>query len=371
MRPAGSPKSSGTRRTSHTAVAIAQLPIQDEDRKHFLACMYSRTACGQCTWAVNKAAWRKRLCHSHGDDWVLESTDEAGTRVIGCRLCKASGADSKMGKVAVPVHALQWKHMEQHCNTAVHRKAVLEAQGEDAAALRLESVPSTADFQAVLDATRAGQCTSNLTKVGRSKKLRKMKWCLAEARRAMTRKHIKPARVMALHQDVRKQWLAIRFSACGPDLVARVGVLGVANLPRNYSLDALGIRQATIDIVKQFCTSCRAPPFAEPPTAAAAEPDHELEDHVRGIVELLDADAASDEAKAAKLLRGEHPLTVSKGTGGIVCDFDKYFRNIKIQNKDKAHASRRTASLHPALCFTAEQLCKLRHLLLLCQGSAR
>ena len=72
---------------------------------------------------------------------------------------------------------------------------------------------------------------------------------------------------------------------------------------------------------------------------------------MRHIVGLLDADAASDEMKAGKLLRGTHPLRVSKETGGMKYDFDKYFSNVKIQNKDKAHASRRTASLYPALCF--------------------
>ena len=315
-----------------------------------MACQYSRTECGQCSWAVNKAAWRRRLCNTHGDDWVLQSNDETGARVMGCSLCKASGVDSKFGRVAVPVSAISgYAKLEQHCRTSLHRQALLAARGDDTAAVRLESVPSTADFQTVLDSTRAGQCTSNLAKVGRSKKLRKMKWCLAEARRAMNRKRIKASRAMALHQDGRKQWLAIRYSACGQDLKARVGVLGVANLPRNYTLDALGIRQATIDIVKQLCTSKRAPPYCnEPPTA---EHDQELEEHMRHIVELLDADAASDEMKAGKLLRGTHPLHVSKETGGMKYDFDKYFSNIKVQNKDKAHASRRTASLYPALCF--------------------
>ena len=329
------------RRTS-AARRIAKLAIDDVDRRHFLACEVARGQCGQCCWAANKQAWKRRLQKTGGEQWLEEGFGQDGSRVIGCRICRAYGGaagSTKFGQMQIPADSLLHFHtLEQHSKTKLHRQALAKWRGADHLDVCLEGVPPAQSFQQVLDSTRKGQCTSNIAKVGRSKKLRKMKWCLAEARRALNRRRLRAACAVGLHQDARKGWLAVRFSACGRDLEAHVGVLGCARLANDYSLDALGVRRATMDIIKAACTPLSDPPYCAKPPAPVL--DEALETHLRSVTELLDADAASDEHKACKLLRGKHPIAFNKANVGASYTFDKYLPNIEVQNKDKAHASK-------------------------------
>jgi hypothetical protein len=71
-------------------------------------------------------------------------------------------------------------------------------------------------------------------------------FCLAEAKRDSVREFLKSASVIAIHQDSRKGRLAIRVSAANPNLQTLYGFLGSADLASEFSLDAVGIRNATL-----------------------------------------------------------------------------------------------------------------------------
>ena len=72
------------------------------------------------------------------------------------------------------------------------------------------------------------------------------RFCLAEAKREVLRKFLRSASVIAVHQDARKGRLAIRFSAANSKLETMHGFLGSADLAGEFSLDAIGIRNATL-----------------------------------------------------------------------------------------------------------------------------
>ena len=121
----------------------------------------------------------------------------------------------------------------------------------------------------------------------------------------------------------------MRFASCGAELWLHAGVLGSVDLARDYSLDAVGQRSATIAIMKMFCTPRLKPPFV----ASTPVLDVQLVEHMRSISQLFDADAASDEQLCARLLSRDRD---ADGFG------DGFLYALKIFNKDKAHGSRRT-----------------------------
>ena len=79
------------------------------------------------------------------------------------------------------------------------------------------------------------------------------------------------------------------------------------------------------------CTSCLGIPYPGQ-RKPVANLDKELFRHLRESVELLNADAAADEQLAGKLNSMHQP-----GKAAL-------FPNVKVRNKDKAHASRRITS---------------------------
>ena len=167
--------------------------------------------------------------------------------------------------------------------------------------------------------------------VGKRWKCRKMKFCLAEAKRQLVRKALREAIVIAVHQDGRKGRLAIRFNTCNNKLETYQGVLGSANLAKDFSMDAIGMRDATLAIIQNICTPKLWLPFRRPGRKVEASTFINVFDKL----ELFDADAAEDETVARKLLRGARQ---GNDNGQV---FDTMFPNLKICNRDKPHGSRR------------------------------
>ena len=108
-------------------------------------------------------------------------------------------------------------------------------------------------------------------------------------------------------------------------------------LQQDFSLDARGLQRATISIIEQFASPRSDPPGA--PAEYEAKMNTDIENKFKTCVELFDADAAADEQLAGKLLRGR-----SIGAHGNQT-YDGYLSNLKVQNKDKPHGTRRTADL--------------------------
>ena len=69
---------------------------------------------------------------------------------------------------------------------------------------------------------------------------------------------------IALHQDGRNGYLAVRFCCCDADLRVSRGVLGIANLAQSFSLSALGMQRATMHVLQSACTLLQRPPFVTP-----------------------------------------------------------------------------------------------------------
>ena len=227
---------------------------------------------------------------------------------------------------------LQLSLFTNHSSSKAHQKALAIAQGIDPDELDVQDAPAADHFEQLLAAIRAGKAHGHngCQEVGRWKKCRKMKFCLAEAKRCRVRSALQSASAIAIHQDGRKGRLAIRFTACNDDLTVSRGVLGSADLAKDFTNSGLGIRDATLSIMQQISTPIRRVPFR----SNNNDPDIAVLSNIFDKLEIFNADAAEDEQVAGRLLRK------AKSADGQ--DFSDLFPNLKILNRDKPHGSRRT-----------------------------
>ena len=107
----------------------------------------------------------------------------------------------------------------------------------------------------MLELARQGELPAEVKGVGCRQKIRKFKYCLAEAARSIKRTRMLRSRVVALHSDARKGRLAVRYTACGADLKPEAGILGTTSLvDGRFSTDSVGITNAIMHITKDVCT---------------------------------------------------------------------------------------------------------------------
>lgn len=90
-----------------------------------------------------------------------------------------------------------------------------------------EASPSLADWDAVLRESIAGNPTalSGIAGVGSGKKVRRMQWCLAEAKRDLSRKHLRDAVAISISQDMRATRFLIKFRCASPTLEVHEGIV--------------------------------------------------------------------------------------------------------------------------------------------------
>ena len=328
---------------------IKHLDPNDTDRVHFLAC--NARSCVRCMWARQKHRWQRDFLQDASrpgsQSWIPPALGTDGVLRFGCAACKLAGASTAFATCNITPKIIQQSTWVHHEATEVHKKAIAKIKGVTVEDPELRVAPSAENFLALLKLIRANKsCTYNtLIDIGKRKKLRRMTWCLAEARRSMYRDQILKAVSSNLHQDSRKGRLAIRFQCCGNALSPTAGVLGTANIAKDYSLDARGLQRATIAIIQQFATPKLDPPNAPPDHAAQMMP--EIENKFKTCVELFDADAAADEQLAGKLLQGK-PVMKAHGSQ----TFDGYLENLRVRNKDTPHGTRRTC-----ICCTPWHAC--------------
>ena len=319
-------------------LSVARLPKDDLDRVHWERCELKR--CGWCLWAVKKDQWQKQfhMPDAPQESWIHTAHQE-NTVKFGCVICMAAKSRlnarymTDWAKGSMEPYRIQKSSFTIHQQSNTHFRAAQLWQvldPDEADIIPPHVAPADDVFSRVLELTRAGKCTGDVKGVGSYKKVRCMKWCLAEAVRQLKRRQIARSLAASTHQDGRKGRLAVRFTSCGDELIPFCGVLGSVNLAKDYTLDAVGMTKATIDIVRDFCTPLKNPPYKDNTAPVCNE---QLVKHIQRIVELFDADAASDEQLAGKLLQGDH----SAGIGE-----DAFFSNLRVHNKDKAHGSRRT-----------------------------
>lgn len=205
----------------------------------------------------------------------------------------------------------------------------LKQIGLDNAGSNKKLAPEQGEFSLVLEQRRGVTSLSLPVKeVGKRWKLTKMQWCLAEAGRSLTRGFLKEAGSIALAQDARKNKLLVRWSACSTKtLEHHKGFLCQEEILEGHF--AANIVETLERMLSKFCTVGFGGPGPE-------TLDAELLAHIMQHVEVLCADAASNEYAAGRLAR--------KGN----------FSNIRHVSKDSAHASTRSPELKS--CF---EICDL------------
>ncbi|CAL1145168.1 unnamed protein product [Cladocopium goreaui] len=154
-------------------------------------------------------------------------------------------------------------------------------------------------------------------KVGGRNLQRKMLYCIGQAARLLTLKKLKAAEV-----DPRKHRMALRYSSCSLAMETSSGFLGIWDQAEHQDLTAVGVRDATMGILKELCTPSSVVPFTRDTLPLQFG---DALDALKPKVEQFCTDAAGDEMVAAELLKLD-------------------FTNLRIRSKDTAHASRRIAS---------------------------
>ena len=151
-------------------------------------------------------------------------------------------------------------------------------------------------------------------------------WCLAESVKNIEKHFLKRALCVAIHQDARNGILLVRFSAVDSQLNRLEGVFGLA---KDFGTKSKEVYTATLQILRDFCTEHLAPPHA---AESKTRFDVALYEYIKNHIELFDADAASDEQRVGRLLRGKSTVDNLEG-----------MPNIKMILRDRAHAATRHA----------------------------
>ena len=309
-----------------------KLPDDDPDKQHLIHCSLPLEACSRCHWTMRKTEWQDRcpwlFATGTGESWTLR-----------CQCCLSAGLKGVFS-TGIVNRRLQLSLFNNHSSSNMHQKALAIARGTDPDELDVEKAPPADHFGKLLAAIRAGKAhgESGCEGVGRRKKCRNMKFCLAEAKRCRVRSALQSASAIAIHQDGRKGRLAIRFAACSDGLAVSRGVLGSADLAKNFTLSGIGMRDATLSIMQHISTPVHRVPFR----SDNDDPDIAVLSNIFKKLEMFSADAAEDEQVAGKLLRG------ARAADGQ--DFSDLFPNLKILNKDKPHGSRRMPGVRASTC---------------------
>ena len=317
---------------------LAMLTKGDPDLEHFWQCPDSDN-CARCKFAVNKAWWMKKLLwdpsYPERGSWLV-STEGAAGWMLKCHVCSAAGMKGEFATSYTPMNT-KLSLFVNHAKSKAHKNAVAITRGLDPQELAKDGAPPASAFADLLSAIRANKANGDagVVGVGKRAKCRKMKFCLAEARRCEVRDIIRKSECIAIHQDKRDPLLAMRFHSCGSDLRQSKGVLGGADVTKTpmRTTGALGLRDATVMILQDICT----PNLGAPGVKKQWEVDGEALCNLFAKIELFDTDAAADETLTGKLLQG-----VSDGSGSTKPGLEAVLPNLLVCNKDKPHGSRRS-----------------------------
>ena len=224
---------------------------------------------------------------------------------LQCKYCAAAGVRTAWGKGTVGTHArirpVLKQQMVLHSRSAIHKSAAIKFEGGPADS-PLAAAPSCSQFLEVLKCARSGEpkYKYGIKGICKRNKMRKMKWCLAEAHRRVDMSKFKTARTISLMQDVRKGKLLLRFKAVDRYLRVSRGVVGQCTLERG---SAHKLTQATYCLLADACTSNKSPPLLPHPLPARISLS--TLSKLTHAVEMFAADAAADEQVAGHMLSAQ------------------------------------------------------------------
>ena len=212
-----------------------------------------------------------------------------------------------------------WLTMKDDSQQAPHRVAFLEALRLIEAGLAHKGLKR--------------QVKDTSTGVGRTK-MRCMKWCLYEAKKQHLQDIVGKSVKMSINQDVKNGMLLCRFACVDSKLRVTCGTLG---LRIGFGTGSIPVRDATLDIVRRFCTKGYGRPRGLGTAVGTTTYKLLLEKVKRNIV-LFNADGGSDEQKAGLMLKPSSLEMVRN------CDKHLYqgaLPNLIVVARDKPHAMRR------------------------------
>ena len=269
--------------------------------------------CPRCTWVKNKVAWRQKT-----GDWLCDKVDlSKGTWGIGCALCASAASLPEMRNMKL----LQWGKLAfvnfevagtlasplkvhrfiQHQRCPGHKAAVAFLQAGHLDETQHDALPSEENWRKVYHATLSGNPTSvaGVYGVGCGRKVRRMQWCLAEAKRTCAREALRRSLCIAIAQDKRNTRFLLRFRCVDEHLNVHEGVMCLAHDVNSVDCaGADGLRRATLRGIEHICTPTKAPGTAGPAPAV----DQQLFNTVVVKVESFAADGAADEQLAGREL---------------------------------------------------------------------
>jgi hypothetical protein len=278
-----------------------------------------------------KDAWMERTLiddrRPELGSWLEESTT-AKDWGVGCRVCReAAAAGGQLGPVrrtpwlccGIKGACLKWCNIARHQQTKTHTQVMADKYHGGNIGVALGSPPREM-WRQVLDRKRKGAADNACNDVAGAEKVQRMAWCLAEALKEQEQTLLRKAVCVAIHQDAREGLLVVLYSSVDDRLRRSEGVLGMA---KDYGTKSKEIHDATLHILKDFCTKRvtsdnRQATADREPTALMSD----LFEHVKSRIELFDADGATDEQRAGRLLMDELP-------------------NLKLVVRDRTHAATR------------------------------
>ena len=107
------------------------------------------------------------------------------------------------------------------------------------------------------------EATSNqrgIDGVGSRKQCVKYLFCLAEAKRELDRKCLRASRFITLQQDAAGKRLVVQFTSADRNLTGSRGLMGFSFYLK-HGRGASATAAATREIVENFCTPFRTPPY--------------------------------------------------------------------------------------------------------------
>ena len=234
---------------------------------------------------------------------------------VGCHICKSFKPEG-----------LKLTNLQRHARSREHCEGVDAHLGRPSKPR--DCAPPAAAFEAVLaDRQRGVAYRQTARHTAGAEKAMQITWCLAEALKDIDRIALLGSQSIAIHQDMRGSLLCIRFCCAGGFQVRR-GILGMAS---EFGTSAPEIRTATLDIVTRACTPRSQPPRRSQGPRQTPIVDAVLFAHVCATIEIFDADGASDEQKAGRMLAGKAGLPAA-------------FPNVKAVMRDRTHAATRSGA---------------------------
>eukprot|EP00974_Lingulodinium_polyedra_P134267 11228356-Lingulodinium_polyedra.AAC.1 len=235
----------------------------------------------------------------------LHAEESEGQWTLRCLVCASHSGKPRIVASSAKGTRLEAGMLQQHELTHAHCLARRALTG---CKLPVDNIldhkaPPRSWLQAVLDHRRLLRPNKKGVevdgcKLGRNKVVR-LTSALAETRRMLDRDFMQHAQYLTLHTDGKGPRILVTYVAVNKALETRRGVLGHAHtvgLGKGHIGIALGVKQ----VMRNFCTEGF---FGPGGSNMPCRVDKRLLNHMFQISIALDADAASDEQLAAKILQ--------------------------------------------------------------------